>query len=154
MKDSKTKAFYEKGLQFKCQGSGKCCVSRGEYGFVYMTKKDISKMAKLLKMNQKSFSSQYLDRTSETPHLIQPQDTEDCIFLKDNRCSVYLARPTQCRTWPFWPENMNSRAWKRDVVAFCPGASVRGKDALVPGKEIEKQLREQMTSEAELFGEN
>jgi len=47
-----------------------------------------------------------------------------CRFLDPvtkKRCLVYEARPAQCRTWPFWPENMNARAWDREVVAFCPG---------------------------------
>jgi Fe-S-cluster containining protein len=44
-------------------------------------------------------------------------DRHECVFL-DRRpdgkatCRVYRARPTQCRTWPFWPENLASpEAW-------------------------------------------
>jgi Fe-S-cluster containining protein len=44
-----------------------------------------------------------------------------CRFLEGKRCQVYEARPAQCRTWPFWPENMNAKAWDREVVRFCPG---------------------------------
>ena len=30
-------------------------------------------------------------------------------------------RPTQCRTWPFWPENLrNNRAW-HSAAKTCPG---------------------------------
>ncbi len=36
----------EKGIRFECQGSGNCCVSRGTYGFVYLSKKDIKKRSK------------------------------------------------------------------------------------------------------------
>ena len=54
----------------------------------------------------------------------------DCILLKrgadgagPGKCSVYSDRPTQCKTFPFWPENLESpEAWaeaKRDVP--CPG---------------------------------
>ena len=35
----------EKGIRFECQGSGNCCVSRGTYGFVYLSKKDIKKLS-------------------------------------------------------------------------------------------------------------
>ena len=35
----------EKGIRFECQGSGNCCVSRGAYGFVYLSKRDIKKFS-------------------------------------------------------------------------------------------------------------
>ena len=31
------------------------------------------------------------------------------MFLEDGyRCSIYNARPTQCRTYPFWPRFVQS----------------------------------------------
>ena len=147
------KEFYKKGLNFKCQGSGKCCVSRGEYGNVYLTKSDKVAMAKYLKLSVKQFLKKYCEVTDGVLHLIQPKNTDDCIFLEKNRCTVYGARPTQCRTWPFWPENMNPKAWKKNVVAFCPGASVRTKESLVPFEKIQKQVEKQRISEKELTGE-
>lgn len=144
--------FFEKGLHFKCQGSGKCCVSRGEYGFVYMTKLDQKRMAKALGMGLRRFRQQYIGATDGVEHLVQPDHTEDCVFLKEARCEVYEGRPTQCRTWPFWPENMNSKAWKRDVVRFCPGAQVKQSPAsLVRADSIRRQLDEQTGAEKELF---
>lgn len=53
----------------------------------------------------------------------------DCIFLDRAKvpgkalCGVYGARPTQCRTWPFWSEMLESeRAWEAAKrVTPCPG---------------------------------
>lgn len=59
-------------------------------------------------------------------------------FLENGRCGVYEARPLQCRTWPFWPEMMNPRVWKREVVPLCAGV---GRGRLVPAKEIEASLK-------------
>jgi uncharacterized protein len=148
-----SKSFYEKGLKFECQGSGKCCVSRGEYGFVYLTKRDQKVMSKHLNLSLVNFKKLFVKETDNVPHLVQPKDTEDCIFLKNKRCDVYEARPVQCKTWPFWPENMNAKSWKRDVVAFCPGARVKEKAAIRGPKEIEIQLKIQTDAEKELFGE-
>lgn len=34
-----------------------------------------------------------------------------CIFLNSaNQCSIYEARPLQCRTYPYWPRVIKSRA--------------------------------------------
>ena len=45
----------------------------------------------------------------------------NCLFLINDRCSVYKARPIQCRTWPFWNENMNAKTWNKEIALFCPG---------------------------------
>lgn len=55
----------------------------------------------------------------------------DCVFLVREaggriRCAVYPVRPGQCRSWPFWPENLASReAWEA-ALENCPGMKRRG----------------------------
>ncbi len=36
----KGKHFYKDGIRFECQGEGKCCVTRGSYGYVYLSFSD------------------------------------------------------------------------------------------------------------------
>ena len=49
---------------------------------------------------------------------------QHCVFLKDNKCSVYEVRPSQCRTYPFWPQHILGRAeWEAEAVR-CEGMSV------------------------------
>ncbi len=142
---SKDQAWWKDGIQFECQGSGKCCVSHDQYGFVYLTDSDRKNMAKLLKLKLTDFEVQYCDVTDGFYHLKQIPDPA-CMFLKDKRCTVYEARPTQCRTWPFWPEVMNAKTWKKEVSAFCPGV---GKGKVWSADEIQKILDEQSKSENE-----
>lgn len=141
------KNWWDKGIRFECQGSGQCCVSRDEYGYVYMTKEDRLRMAKSLKMTTTSFTKQYCEKEDGIYHLIDGEEGR-CQFLEGNRCSVYHGRPTQCRTWPFWPEVMNAKTWKKEVADYCPGV---GKGKLWAKKEIEEQLSIQEASE-ENFG--
>ncbi|MCB0392569.1 MAG: YkgJ family cysteine cluster protein [Bdellovibrionales bacterium] len=142
---AKKKNWYSEGLRFQCQGSGKCCVSRGEYGFVYLDLNDRKRFAKFLKISLKEFTNQYCVFADGYYHLKTNVDQDECLFLKDNKCSVYEARPTQCRTWPFWPEVLTAKAWKKEVADFCPGI---GKGKLYSEKEIESLAEEQMQSEA------
>jgi Fe-S-cluster containining protein len=137
--------FWKNGIQFQCQGSGKCCTSRGEFGYVYMTPDDRKRMADFLDLSVATFTRRHCEKTGPVWHLKEIKERPDCQFLKDkNRCSVYEARPTQCRTWPFWPEMMNAKAWSQEVVSYCPGV---GKGRVISAAEIEKTLQEQIESE-------
>jgi hypothetical protein len=123
--------FWKNGVRFECQGTGRCCTSRGSYGYVYLTLKDRQRLAKHLKLSTAAFTRKYCAKTSDHFHL--KDFKENCRFLKGKGCSVYEARPAQCRTWPFWPENMNAKSWTREVVSFCPGV---GKGKLYSADEI------------------
>ena len=126
--------FYEDGLKFQCQGSGNCCTSHGEFGFVFLTLEDRRRFAKHLNISTAAFTRQYCDIKDGVWHLKEDPKNPDCMFLKNKRCSTYEARPTQCRTWPFWPEVMNPKSWKKEVASFCPGI---GKGRLWTKEEIE-----------------
>lgn len=49
-----------------------------------------------------------------------------CILLEGhNDCSVYEARPEQCRTFPFWESILSDPAAFERARAVCPGIAVR-----------------------------
>lgn len=135
--------FYEKGLRFECQGSGKCCTSRGSYGYVYLTSDDRKRFAKYFDLTVTRFTRKFCEKKEGHTYLKNPDS--DCSFLRDKRCSVYEARPTQCRTWPFWPENLNPKSWRTDVESFCPGV---GKGKTYSKLEIDKIMKSRGAQEA------
>src|SRR5690606_383388 len=115
-KHSKKVEWWHGGIQFECQGSGKCCTSHGEYGYVYFSKKDRKRIAKFLGLTEPQFREKYCQNVDNAWALKDRTDgSQDCIFLKEKRCSVYEARPTQCRTWPFWPSVMNAKTWNKSI---------------------------------------
>jgi Fe-S-cluster containining protein len=146
--NNKKDLFYEQGLRFECQGSGKCCTSHGEFGFVFLTREDRSRMAKYFKISTTAFTKKYCDQTNGIWHLKEDKSNPDCMFLNKKRCSVYEARPNQCRTWPFWPEVMNAKAWKAEVASFCPGV---GKGRLWSKAEIEASMAADAENEQKLL---
>ena len=135
---------YEKGIKFKCQGSSKCCVSRGTYGFVYLSEKDLKKISYFLKIKTEIFKKKFCQYTNKFLHLKEVNKNGNCIFLKEKKCTIYNARPTQCRTWPFWAENMNSKKWNQDIIKFCPGI---GKGQFISKKKIDKLLKDDLENE-------
>lgn len=137
---SRGKRFYREGIRFECQGDGKCCVTRGAYGYVYLSFNDRRRLAAHLGLSGLEFTTKY---TKKVDGLYELQYTgKDCPFLKQGRCEVYKARPNQCRTWPFWPENMDTAVWERDVASWCAGV---GRGRLYTAEEIEEILKNKKT---------
>jgi len=124
------------GLQFACQpGCTECCRQRG---FVYLTEADLSRMAEYLHLTPVAFEARYVYRTRNRMRLRVPRDA-NCSFLKDDGCSIHAAKPTQCRTFPFWPELVESRREWRKTAKYCPGI---GKGPLVQIEVVREQARE------------
>ena len=147
MAEAKREPWWSKGVQFECQGSGNCCTSRGEFGYVYLTLADQRRMASHFKLNLSQFRKQHCEKTDGLYYLREEKGQVDCKFLEERKCSIYPARPTQCRTWPFWPEVMGAKEWKKEVASFCPGV---GKGRVHTKQEIERALKEQRASDKKL----
>ena len=140
---------YKEGMRFECQGSGNCCVSRDSYGFVYLSPGDLKRFSKDLNISIKKFKEKYCQVTDGFIHLIEKKNLKGkCIFLKKNRCSVYKSRPSQCRTWPFWNENMDAKVWNQDISVNCPGI---GKGKKIKSEIIKNYLKEDYENERLIF---
>jgi Fe-S-cluster containining protein len=107
------------GLQFECQrGCTKCCETEG---YVYITEKDLKRIARYLKMTAAEFEAKYVFRTRHLLRLRKPGGGKQCHFLEAGGCSIHPVNPVQCRVYPFWPELVENRAeWKREAKR-CPG---------------------------------
>jgi len=133
--------WYKEGLRFKCTGCGKCC--SGPSGYVWVTKKEVEEMADFLGITPFEFAQKYLREIDGEYSLIEKKgqgNNYDCIFLKDNKCQVYGARPTQCRTFPWWPDNLESKKAWEECARECEG--IDHPDApLIQLGEIERNLK-------------
>ncbi len=121
--------WYAKGLRFSCTQCGNCCT--GPPGTVWFTAEEAVSMAAALGITSAEFYKRYAHKVDGRWSLSERRTAAgyDCVFLDRTSspgralCSIYSARPQQCRTWPFWPENLTSKkAWdqvKRRTP--CPG---------------------------------
>lgn len=124
------------GLRFECQsGCTECCTQRG---FVYLTEDDLRRMAKFVGMTPASFEKKYVYRTARQMRLRMPGGGT-CPFLLANGCSIHPAKPTQCRTFPFWPELVESRREWKKTAKYCPGI---GKGPLIQIESAQAQAEE------------
>jgi len=127
--------WYHEGLQFTCTGCGDCC--SGSPGFVWVTAEEIEVMAKAIDTTVDEFEKIYIRKIGIRKSL-KELPNYDCVFLdeKTRKCELYDARPTQCKTWPFWGSNLRTPAdWER-TCQECPGS---GSGKLYGLESIEEQ---------------
>jgi len=118
-KNDNNNKWYRDGIDFDCTGCATCCSDHGEYAYVYLTDRDFLAISDLLGISTSTFYDEYCVYEGGLTHL--KMKGPDCPFLKDKKCTVYEARPHQCRTWPFWPANLEQETWEKEVKPFCPG---------------------------------
>lgn len=139
------KKWYAEGLRFECTGCGQCCT--GAPGYVWLSEQEIVDIAEYLKMDLTEFATFYLRRVNGRFSLLEKPVTFDCVFLKDKKCEIYPVRPTQCRTFPWWPQNLTNEAEWLDAAKHCEGISFNA--PIVPNKIIKEQLAIQIKSLAD-----
>ncbi len=94
--------------QFSCSGCGECCRWGGS---VLLEEEDIPRLASYLGLSEQEFIDGHTRLAPNRRQLaLLDQSDGSCAFLDGNHCSIYAARPEQCRTFPF--------AWH--VAEGCP----------------------------------
>lgn len=143
MTETKQKPWYKEGLDFDCTGCGKCCL--GSPGYVWVSVEEIEAIAKHLSMTIEDFSKKYVRKIGKKFSLIElPGQNYSCVFLKNNQCSIYSVRPKQCRTYPFWPEILDSKKNWQDEAKHCEG--IAQASSRVPYEEIEAKKQSHLDS--------
>ena len=142
-------AFYQsKPIRFECTQCGHCCFG-GKYAYVHATEKEIQNIIDYLNIDIEFFKSNYLSKLVDHGYGIKMTTSllakilkkkGHCVLLnKQGKCSVYPVRPTQCRTYPFWPEILiNEDKWNNEVNR-CEGIN-KGKEIDIDYIEQQKKL--------------
>jgi uncharacterized protein len=115
--------WYNDGLSFQCTQCGDCCT--GSPGYVWVANDEIAALAKHLAISVDEFERQFVRKVGVRKSLIE-YENGDCVFFDNQarKCTVYEARPKQCRTWPFWESNIRSPAAWQQTCEVCPGSGV------------------------------
>ena len=107
-----------------CGGCGGACCT-GESGFIWINEAEISALASLLKISKNELKERYLYRLdgrysiAEKPY----NDGAACVFFDEinKNCSIYAARPQQCKSFPFWDRYKGLDADLNELCAECNG---------------------------------
>jgi uncharacterized protein len=105
--------------QIDCTTCANCC----RVSEVEITDRDVDKLAKFIGMTREEFIRDSTQR-SESGELILKRTEAGCVFLEDNLCSVYEARPQNCANFPHLVRgtgSIASRMWRLvERAEYCP----------------------------------
>jgi len=132
---SESAPWYSDGLKFECTQCGNCCT--GAPGAVWISDEELHEIADHL---DKSIGEVRLMHTRIVRGKLSLREyaNGDCIFFdgESRGCTIYEARPIQCRTWPFWRSNIATPKDWSETQRECPGA---GQGNFVSLDEIERR---------------
>jgi len=112
--------FEKQSLRFSCTRCGRCCTGGAGY-HVYFMQNEAETICTHLGLTWKWFRRRYLRRLDDA-RLVAADNAGACVFLDaEGRCRIYSVRPVQCRTYPFWPELVNSEAAWQWEARRCEG---------------------------------
>jgi Fe-S-cluster containining protein len=142
------------GLSFRCTACGKCCTGSG--GKVWVNQREREIIADELCMELPEFDAQHADASSSSSvkgnrRTLNMVDNH-CTFYDPNtrKCTIYTVRPTQCRTYPFWPQIVVSPYDWEVASKECEGIQIgssedettqhKDDDVFVPTAELMKDV--------------
>ncbi len=130
-RQTRSEVWYCEGLRFACTRCNQCCT--GPPGYVWVNREEIVQIADFLEMPLADFAREYCRKVWRRVSLKERQ-SGDCILLTAEGCRIYPVRPGQCRTFPFWEQNLRSRQCWEAVKSRCPGV---GRGRMYSAEDIE-----------------
>lgn len=113
---------------------------------MFVNESEATALAEVIKVSKFDFYQKFTEeRTTPdgfTTSLKSKENKKECIFLSGNKCSVYEARPSGCRTYPFWPQILIGESeWKVESKR-CEGISMESSISVphVPKSKILQNL--------------
>lgn len=111
---------------------GNCCT--GESGYIYLNQKEMEAIAGHLELSLVELKEKYLFKNGYKFSIKERivEDSHDCVFFNRdiNGCGIYLVRPNQCRTFPFWSY---FKKHEDELRLECPGILFHTTEVLSTG---------------------
>ena len=102
---------------------GRCCT--GESGNIFVSPAEIASIATVLGVSEEVCIERHMHKKHYRYSLneVRVGESYDCCFFDraHHGCTIYTARPMQCRTFPFWDY---FRDHLDELVAECPGVVI------------------------------
>lgn len=106
--------------QIDCTQCANCC----RVATATVKERDIEHLARFLRIPEARFIAEYTMEDAEEGRILRRSESEGCVFLSGNECTVYEARPDACQRFPHVVRgngSIASRMWQFvDRACYCP----------------------------------
>jgi Fe-S-cluster containining protein len=112
---------YPPAVRFHCIKCGMCCGDTKEKNrHVLLLRTEADQIAKATLQPIFKFAVKIKD---QTPYSYEMKKREDgkCVFLENDRCTIYSLRPLICRFYPFELKVLHNRKYTFLYTEECPG---------------------------------
>jgi len=120
------------GKSFECTKCGDCC--RWE-GYIFLVPDDIKRLADYHGMSFDEYKKRYTEFHGSSIVLKNKENSSnECVYLKDNKCSINTIKPKQCADYP------------TKFELRCPGFKHNRREGMSKYEERVKSINEKISS--------
>lgn len=113
---------YPEKIRFKCLACGICCGDTKERTrHVLLLYEEAKSIAVSLNKTISDIASEVNGKRPYVYEMKKNESNGKCIFLKENRCTIYSKRPLICRFYPFGLEASQNEQKIFFFTTECPG---------------------------------
>ena len=112
---------YPVAVHFQCLKCGICCGDTKEKSrHILLLAKEAEQISETTSQPTPNFAVKIRDRE---PYSYEMKKTENgkCVFLKNDRCTIYEVRPLICRFYPFELQGSHGENYQFLFTEECPG---------------------------------
>jgi Fe-S-cluster containining protein len=116
-----SKFNYPLSVRFRCIRCGICCGdTKDKNRHVLLFKTEVEQIVKPTGRQIFNFAVKIEDNAPYS-YEMKKRKNGKCVFLKNNRCTIYSLRPLICRFYPFELKVMHNRKYTFLYTNECPG---------------------------------
>ena len=130
---------YPRKVQFKCAKCGICCGdTRERKRHILLLNDEANELASTTNQPISDLASKIEDKSPYDYEMKKKVEDGKCVFLRQNRCTMYSKRPLICRFYPFGLKTTEKEQRIFYYTKECPGI---GKGKLMGKKDFHKLLQ-------------
>jgi len=113
---------YPKDIRWRCLRCHACCGDTKQHiRHIKLLETEATTISHFIGRQRKRFCVSS-DESGPYKFEILKQSPGDCIFLRENSCTIYSERPLTCRFYPFYLEETSQNRYKFGITnENCPG---------------------------------
>ena len=113
---------YPVAVHFQCLKCGICCGDTKEKSrHILLLAKEAEQISETTSQPTPNFAVKIRDREPYSYEMKKRAKEGMCVFLENNRCTIYSSRPLICRFYPFELQVSQDRKYQFLFTKECPG---------------------------------